>query len=98
MIIRVNFGFHGLSPGRRAPDVRWQWTDLGRSITQASRRNKVATAFASAGLPAYLRLTERVNSHECSRTAGRPARRKAVAAAGPPVGRAASDRSPADAI
>jgi hypothetical protein len=54
MIIRVNFGFHGSSFGAPAPAWQWQWTDLGRSITQASRRNKAATAFASGAFGAYL--------------------------------------------
>src|ERR1700710_94719 len=74
MIIRVNFGFHGLSFGAPAPACQWQWTDLGRSITQGGRQNKVRAAFASAACGAYLKLTKRVTSHECSRTAGRPAR------------------------
>jgi hypothetical protein len=40
---------------RGRPQYQWQWTDLARSITQASRQNKVRTAFASAAAGAYLK-------------------------------------------
>src|SRR5882757_2645529 len=62
MIIRVNFGFHGISFGAPAPVAKMSGVrDLGGSITQANCQNKLpmspdwqSSGFASGACRAYL--------------------------------------------
>jgi hypothetical protein len=54
MIIRVNFGFHGISFGAARARMAMAMDGFGRSITQQSCQNKVRMGFASAASGAYL--------------------------------------------
>jgi hypothetical protein len=70
MIVRVNFRFHGSSFGALAHAISMAMDGFAGSITQAGRRNKVRTAFASAASGHYLEALNRmIQIHERGRTA-----------------------------